>query len=221
MTANDPAHLDRLGRLVAPVPLLDLASTLCRWLHDAHEAAAGLQPLRRNSSRGGWHNNTSFGTDRYQFLLNTADSLTAELPDLEVDSAFQSILLKLDQAAIYQMQSASGPRGSLSDASDLRRELLTPGGDPSLISRRDLWLGNRQLVFLVWSGTEEHGLTSAWAGRGELNDNYIDWDWLVSLLDIAEQRVPQPRTATPLDPTIFDVPQPELPIKPRSQRQSG
>lgn len=225
MAENDPAHLDRLGHLVRPAPLADFAATLCRWLQDAHEAAAELQPHRRGNHRGGWSNNTSFGTDRYQYLLATAESLTNELPNLEVDSSFQSVLLKFPKAGVYQMQVASGPNGSLAQASDLRRELLTPNGDLTLISRRDIWLGDRQLLFLIWSGTEDVGLTGAWIGQGELYENHIDWDWKINLLEVAEGGrfgpVAVPKQAGPLDPTIFDVPEPALPIRPRFERPSG
>jgi hypothetical protein len=218
---NDPAHLDRLGSLVGPVSVVDFAATLCRWLQDAHDAAAELQPHRRGNHRGGWSNNTSFGTDRYQYLLGTAGSLTNDLDGLEVDSAFQSVLLKLPDVGVYQMQVASGPDGSIAQASDLRRDLLTTNGDPGLLSRREIWLGDRQLLFLIWSGTEDAGLTGAWIGQGELYANHIDWDWKVNLLEIAEGDrfgpVAVPSHAGPLDPTIFDVPEPVLPIRPRSR----
>ncbi|OLF06836.1 hypothetical protein BLA60_30290 [Actinophytocola xinjiangensis] len=225
MAENDPAHLDLLGRLVRPAPLADFAATLCRWLQDAHDAAAELQLHRRSNHRGGWSNNTSFGTDRYQYLLATAASLANDLPGLEVDSAFQSVLLKLPDAGVYQMQVASGPDGSLAQASDLRRDLLTTSGDPGLLSRRDIWLGQRQLLFLIWSGTEDAGLTGAWIGQGELYDNHIDWDWKANLVEVADSGqvgpVPAPRRAGQLDPTIFDVPEPVLPIRPRSHRPAG
>ncbi|MCT2581659.1 hypothetical protein [Actinophytocola gossypii] len=223
MAENDPAHLDRLGELVRPVPLADFATTLCRWLRDAHEAAADVQAQRRSNHRGGWSNNTSFGTDRYQYLLNTANSLDTELPGLVVDSAFQSVLLKFARFGVYQMQLPTGPRGSIGDASDLRRDLLTTSGDPGLLSRRDVWLADRQLLFLGWAGNEDDGLTGAWVGQGELYENRVEWEWLLDLLAIADDvgagPVPEPRRSAPLDPTIFDVPEPVVPIRPRLDRE--
>jgi hypothetical protein len=209
--------VDRLAHLIEPVSLLDFTSAICRWLQDAHESAAELEQSRRNGPRGSWQNNTSFGVDRYQFLLHTAGSLTAELPDLQVDSAFQSILLKLPRVGVYQLQVPAGPYGSLGDTSELRRELLTGADDHGLISRPDIWFGGRERLFLVWNGSEEHGLTGAWAGQGEMLEKRIDWDWLVSLQDLTSS-VGVPRQTGPLDPTIFDLPEPTLPIRPRDPK---
>jgi hypothetical protein len=209
--------VDPLARLIEPVPLLEFTSAICRWLQDAHEAAAELQQSRRNGSRGSWQNNTSFGVDRYQFLLSTAGSLTAELPDLQVDSAFQSVLLKLPKVGIYQLQVPAGPYGSLGDTSELRRELLTGADDHGLISRPDIWFGGRERLFLVWNGGEEHGLTGAWAGQGEMLEKRIDWEWCVSLQDLTSS-AGVPRQTGPLDPTIFDLPEPMLPIRPRDPK---
>lgn len=207
--------MDRLAHLIAPVPLLDFTSAVTRWLQDAHEAAAELQHLRRGGTRGGWHNNTSFGTDRYQYLRNTAESLTAELADLEVDSSFQSVLLKLPRVGIYQFQVPGGPYGSLGDTSELRRDLFSGGEDQGLLSRSDLWFGGRERLFVVWTGAEEHGLTGVWAGQGEMLENRMDWAWCVSLRDVTGAVEPSHRTG-PLDPTIFDLPEPALPIRPRA-----
>jgi hypothetical protein len=214
--------VDRLAHLIEPVPLLDFTTAVCRWLQDAHDVAADLQRSRRDGPRGSWGNNTSFGVDRYQFLLSTAGSLTAELPDLQVDSAFQSVLLKLPRVGIYQLHVPAGPYGSLGDTSELRRELLTGTDDHGLISRPEIWFGGRERLFLVWNGTEEHGLTGAWAGQGEMLEKRIDWDWLVSLQDLTSA-VGVPRQTGPLDPTIFDLPEPTLPIRPRESdgRRSG
>lgn len=209
--------MDRLAHLIEPVPLIDFTAAICRWLQDAHESAAELQQSRRNGPRGSWQNNTSFGVDRYQFLLHTAGSLTAELPDLQVDSAFQSVLLKLPRVGVYQLQVPAGPYGSLGDTSELRRELLTGADDHGLISRPDIWFGGRERLFLVWNGSEEHGLTGAWAGQGEMLEKRIDWDWCVSLQDLTSS-AGVPRQTGPLDPTIFDLPEPSLPIRPRDPK---
>ncbi|HEX6358834.1 hypothetical protein [Actinophytocola sp.] len=210
--------MDRLAQLIEPVPLPDFTAAVSRWLQDAHDVAADLQRTRRSGPRGSWQNNTSFGVDRYQFLLTTAGSLTAELPDLQVDTAFQSVLLKLPKVGIYQLHMPAGPYGSLGDTSDLRRELLSNTGDDGLISRPEIWLAGRERLFLVWSGTEEHGLTGAWAGQGELLEKRIDWDWCVPLLDQTSS-AGTPRTTGPLDPTIFDLPEPRLPLRPRDSRE--
>lgn len=206
--------VERLANLIEPVPLLDLTTAVCRWLQDAHEAAAELQRARRGGPRGGWQNNTSFGVDRYQYLLATAGSLTAEIPDLQVDPAFQSILLKLPRVGIYQFQVPAGPYGSLGDTSELRRELLTGTDDHGLISRPEIWLGGRARLFLVWNGSEDHGLTGAWIGQGEMLEKRMDWDWLFSLQDVTGA-VGIPRQTGPLDPAIFDLPEPTLPLRPR------
>jgi hypothetical protein len=213
-------QVHRLADLIDPVPLPTFAATIREWLRDAHEAAAELQRLRRTGPRGGWHNNTSFGVDRYQYLLGTADSLTAQVADLQVDPAFQSILLKLPRVGVYQFQVPAGPYGSLGDTSELRRELLTGVDDHGLISRPEIWLGGRESLFLVWNGNEEHGLTGAWVGQGEMLEKRMDWAWLVDLDNIAEAgRIPA--QAGPLDPTIFDLPEPVPPLRPREDRRFG
>ncbi|MET0136471.1 MAG: hypothetical protein ABW215_23030 [Kibdelosporangium sp.] len=220
-TRNDPAHVDRLAALLRPVELFDFVHHICLWLQDAHEAAAELQPLRKNSHRGNWNNNTSFGTDRHQYLLNTAPSLHAFIPPMEIDPAFQSVLLKLGQVGVYQFQTAAGPYGSLADASDLRRELMTFQEDGSLFSRRESWLAGRRLLLLPWSGAEESGLTDTWAGEGVLVDNHIVWEWLVRLQDIADDAhggLGLTTTPDPVGPTLFEQPQPEIPLRPRAER---
>lgn len=206
--------MDQLTRLIDPIPAPTFVAVICQWLQDAHDAAAELQRVRLSGPRGNWNNSHSFGTDRYQFLVRTAESLTAELPDLQVESAFQTVALKLPRAGIYQMQVNGGPTGSLADVSDLRRELLN-GTDPqALFSRPDALFGDRERLALVWTGAEQHGLTGAWIGQGELVDNHIDWDWRESLLDVTAA-AGVPRQTGPLDPTIFDLAEPTLPLRPR------
>ena len=215
--------MDRLAHLIDPIPVPTFVSVICEWLQDAHDAAADLQRVRLSGPRGNWNNSHSFGTDRYQFLVRTAESLTAQLPDLQVDSAFQTVALKLPRVGIYQMQVNGGPTGSLADASDLRRELLGAGDHPGLFSRPEALFGDRQRLTLVWTGSEQHGLTGAWIGQGELIDNRIDWIWRDSLLDVTAA-AGVPRQTGPLDPTIFDLPEPTLPLRPRhsdEDRRSG
>jgi hypothetical protein len=216
--ANDPQHVDRLTSLLHPVPVLDFITTFGRWLQDAHETAASLQPARRNGPRGSWANNTSFGTDRYQFLRGSAGSLAGELPGLEVDAAFQAVLLKLPRVGMYHLLMPAGPYGSLGDASDLRRELFGAGDDLGLFSRRDALLADRKLLFLPWTGTEALGLTGLWAGQGALlpEDNHIDWQWCVDLRELGTGLAPEiPAGRLPAD--AFGLPQPMLPLRPRSE----
>ena len=215
--------MDRLAHLIEPIPLPTFTSVLCEWLQDAHETAAELQRVRLSGPRGNWENNISFGVDRYQFLVRTAQSLTAQLPDLQVETAFQTVALKLPKVGIYQMQVNGGPNGSLADASDLRRELLGAADHPGLFSRPDALFGDRQRLALVWTGNEKHGLTGAWIGQGELVDNRIDWIWRDNLLDVTGA-AGVPRQTGPLDPTIFELPEPMLPLRPRDTedgRRSG
>jgi hypothetical protein len=219
---DDPTHLDRFAALIKPVPAVEFVSTICRWLQDAHEAAAELQPIRRSNHRGNWDNNTSFGTDRHQYLLSTAESLVADLPALEVDQAFQSVLLKLERVGIYQYHAPAGPYGSIGEASDLRRELFTAEITDALFSRADAWLNHRVRLFLPWSGTEELGLTDAWIGQGLLRENHISWTWLLRLQDVLDGTALTPVGETvPLDPAAFEQVQPMLPIKPRAERPAG
>jgi hypothetical protein len=224
VTGNNWADVDRFAALIRPVPVIDFVGCVCRWLQDAHEAAAELQPLRKTHHRGNWDNNTSFGTDRYQYLLSTAQSLSSELPDLEAVPGFQSVLLRLGKVGVYQFQAPTGPHGSFSDASDLRRELFEASQRDELFSRRDAWLGGRQLLLLPWQGTEEDGLTATWVGQGTLEDNRIDWEWLIRLQDLVEDGyglfgIPGP--SEPLDPGAFEQPQPMLPIRPRTEIPSA
>lgn len=215
--ANDPQHVDHLTALLHPVPVLDFVATISSWLQDAHDAAASFQP-GRTGPRGSWRNNTSFGTDRYQYLRGTADSLIGELRGLEVDAAFQSVLLKFPRVGMYQLLMPAGPDGSLGDASDLRRELFGAGDHEGLISRRDAWLSGRELLFLPWHGSEASGLTGLWAGQGILqDDNHIDWQWCVDLREAVagpELPIPAGRPA----PDAFGLPtQPTLPLRPRAE----
>ncbi|HEY7594387.1 MAG TPA: hypothetical protein VH969_14640 [Actinophytocola sp.] len=212
--SNDPRDVERLTTLLHPLPATDFVATISAWLQDAHDAAASFQP-GRTGPRGSWRNNTSFGTDRYQFLRGTAGSLTGELPGLEVDAAFQSVLLKLPRVGMYQLLMPAGPDGSLGDASDLRRELFGAGDHEGLISRREAWLSGRELLFLPWHGTEALGLTGLWAGQGMLSDdNHIEWDWCVNLRELlAGTAVPVPRAEDAFGPAT----QPTLPLRPRSE----
>jgi hypothetical protein len=216
--ANDPQHVDVLTRLLRPVPMLDFIGTVTRWLQDAHEAAASLQPARRHGRRGSWDNNTSFGTDRYQYLRATADSLIGELPGLEIDAAFQAVMLKLPKVGMYHLLMPAGPHGSLGDASDLRRELFGAGDELGLFSRRDAWLSHRPLLFLPWHGSEALGLTGLWAGQGMLQeDNHIDWHWCVDLRELGAGLAPQ-IPAGRLAPDTFGLSsQPTLPLRPRTE----
>ena len=210
--------MDRLANLIDPVPVPTFVSTICEWLQDAHDAAADLQRVRLSGPRGNWNNPMSFGTDRYQYLVRTAGSLTAALPELQVDIAFQTVALKLPRVGIYQMQVHGGPHGSLADASDLRRELLNSRDHQALFSRPDALFGDRERLTLLWTGTEKDGLTGAWIGQGELVDNHIDWSWKESLHDVTGA-AGIPRQTGPLDPAIFELPEPMLPLRPRDPEE--
>ena len=215
--------MDRLANLIDPVPVPTFVSAICALLQDAHDAAADLQRVRLSSPRGNWNNPMSFGTDRYQFLVRTAGSLTAAIPELQVDTAFQTVALKLPKVGIYQMQVHGGPLGSLADASDLRRELLNSRDHQALFSRPDALFGDRERLTLLWTGSERDGLTGAWIGQGELVDNHIDWSWRESLHDVTGA-AGIPRQTGPLDPAIFELSEPTLDLRPRESgeaQQSG
>src|SRR3954464_10277597 len=154
-------NVDRLAALVHPVSLTDFVATVGQWLRDAHEAAQELQPFRRQNPRGSWENNTSFGTDRYQYLLRTAASLVADLPDLEVETAYQSVLFKLPRVGVYPLSVPHGPDGPV-EARDLRRQLVEQRQEWALFDRRYAVLGERQVVLMPWSGSAQDGLTGVW-----------------------------------------------------------
>ncbi|MCE7011626.1 hypothetical protein LWC34_53760 [Kibdelosporangium philippinense] len=224
MTGNDPAHVERLAALLRPVDLLDFVLCIRRWLQEAHTEAAELQPLRKNY-RGEWGNNVSFGTDRHQYLLQQAHTLHSDIPELEADAAFQSVLLKVGRAGVYQFNAPKGPHGSLGEVSDLRRELLTSTDDMSLFGRPYAWLSGREPLLLPWSGTETDGLTGSWAGQGTLqDDNHISWAWLVDLEQLAEgsggKSTPL-ALVSPLGPTLFDESPPAIPMRPRTEQRRG
>jgi hypothetical protein len=181
-------NVDRLAALVHPVSLTDFVATVGQWLRDAHEAAQELQPFRRQNPRGSWENNTSFGTDRYQYLLRTAGSLVADLPDLEVETAYQSVLFKLPHVGVYPLSVPHGPDGPV-EARDLRRQLVEQREEWALFDRRYAVLGERQVVLMPWSGSAHDGLTGLWAGQGVLTEGRIAWDWRVQLIGA----VPGPR----------------------------
>lgn len=214
--------MDRLANLIDPVPVPTFVSAICEWLQDAHDAAADLQKVRLSGPRGNWDNPMSFGTDRYQFLVRTAGSLTAAIPELQVDKAFQTVALKLPKVGIYQMQVHGGPHGSLADASDLRRELLNSRDHQALFSRPDALFGDRERLTLLWTGSEKDGLIGAWIGQGELVDNHIDWSWKEPLHDVTGA-AGIPRQTGPLDPAIFELSEPTLDLRPREsgEEQSG
>ncbi|SER46717.1 hypothetical protein [Actinokineospora terrae] len=180
----DPA--ERFTHLISPTSVPHLTEVLARWLWDGHQAAADLQHLREDDERGTWANPVSYGTDRYQYLVNTADSLRTEVDGIEPDRGFQSLLLKLPHAAIYPLSAPSGPHGPMGTASDLRRELLGEGEpqELALLSRRELWVDGRDLVLLPWQGNEDAGLIGLWAGMGVTrkgDGTRVTWDWLVEL----------------------------------------
>ncbi|SMD26673.1 hypothetical protein [Kibdelosporangium aridum] len=224
MTGNDPAHVERLAALLRPVDLLDFVLAIRRWLQEAHEEAAELQPLRKNY-RGTWSNNVSFGTDRHQYLLQQAHTLHGDIPELDVDSSFQSVLLKVGRVGVYQFNAPKGPRQSIGEVSDLRRELLTSAEDMSLFGRPYAWLSGREPLLLPWSGTETDGLTESWAGQGRLqDDNHISWEWLVDLEELAEGSGSRPAPValvSPLGLTLFDESPPAIPMRPRTEQRRG
>ncbi|MGH3620803.1 MAG: hypothetical protein ACRDQ5_03310 [Sciscionella sp.] len=215
--------LARLAELVAPTSPTDFATILCRWLRDCHRAAERVQGARKDSVRGYWQNATSFGVDRYQYLRETAETLRSEI-GLRVSRPSRSLLLLLPNAAVYPLRMAD-PDGSVGEPSELRAELL---GDPevALFSRNDLRREGKPLLLLPWSGQQESGLTGAWAGRGTLEGNSIDWRWRIDLLELATGFDGPSTTSPPESPARggadpFDVPLPGLPTPPRPDIAKG
>ncbi|MFB9904900.1 hypothetical protein [Allokutzneria oryzae] len=210
--------LHRLATLIHPVHPAVLRGVLLQWLTDAHYEAGTLQQRREVSSRGDWVNQNSFGTDRYQFLLRTADTLVRELPDLVVARPHGSLVLNLNGAAIYQFRMENPPHG-LVRAGDFREELLSDEpadtGQLELLTGAFLHLGGRELVLLPWAGTDTGGLREAWIGSGALNaEKKIDWDWCLSF-DHLVTGSPDGPPGTHLA-TGFDGPEPKVDLRPRT-----
>ncbi|MBB5891413.1 hypothetical protein ACFFS4_31805 [Kutzneria kofuensis] len=228
MPDDDPQHRAQLARLVVPNSVHFLATVLLRWLHDAHDAARRIQPYRRDDERGEWHNNVSFGTDRYQYLVRTAKSLKSEIPELAPDFSYQSMLLKLNAAALYPFRVDDGPRGPIRSTSDLRAELLSDEDEAELelLTRKEALLGSRELILLPWAGDEGKGCTGLWAGQGVVRDNLIDWYWLIELTGEAEglggpTATTPPQPDAPDGPALFDQPPPPLRLTPRTEQPHG
>lgn len=227
MPDSDPRHHVELARLVEPNSVRFLATVLLRWLHDAHDAARSIQHYRRDNERGEWRNNVSFGTDRYQYLVHTAESLKSEIPEMTPDLGYRSMLLKLGVVALYPFR-VDDPRGPIRSTSDLRAELLSDEDDKELLlwTRKETLLGGRELVLLPWVGDEGKGCTGLWAGQGILRGNVIDWYWLTELTGEAEgfggpTATPPPRPDAPDGPALFDQPPPPLRLVPRTEQPHG
>ena len=220
MAGNDPRDLELLSELVHPVPFEELRFALLRWLQDGHEAAGRAQLVRVDEHLD-WRNDTSFGTDRYQYLVGTADAFVARYEEMTADHSYGSLLIRLPRAVIYPFRVESGPHGSVRNTSDLRFELLSESdrNELALLKRREILLGGRELLLLPWEGTEKSGLTGAWIGQGLLAGSQIDWTWLVRLDSESTGYAGQPETSP------FDAPQPVPPLRPRtgasSEEQAG
>ncbi|MBV8932095.1 MAG: hypothetical protein JOZ47_14185 [Kutzneria sp.] len=216
MAGNDVDDSARFARLIEPNSIAHLATVLLRWLQDAHDAARSVQRHRTDEERGAWDNTVSFGTDRYQFLVRTAASLTSELPELVAGDSYRSLLLKLSHVALYPFRVDEGPHSPIRAGSDLRTELLSDDSSQwSLLRRKDLLTGGRELALVPWTGTENDGCTGLWAGQGALRGNLIDWDWLVELtafcigFDVPATRAPT-MPITVEGPAAFDQASSEL-----------
>ncbi|WP_106192966.1 hypothetical protein [Umezawaea tangerina] len=217
--------------MIAPNSIGHLTDVLFRWLRDSHDAAHDLQ-LQRKDDRGDWYNDTSFGTDRYQYLVQTAKSLRDELDDLLVDRGENSLLLKLPRVAVYPFRVEAGPYKPIRNISDLRKELLSdePPSDEEtrdlhLLTRKEALVNGRELLLLPWTGSERQGCTGIWAGQGILEGSLINWGWIVSLDTAAEgggtQVHPTPLGPIPT-PDVFDGHPPSLPtLRPHPERPHG
>lgn len=176
----------RFADLVRPNAPGELATVLLDWLTDAHEEAARLQEFRAHNGRHPWANPYSYGTDRYQYLVGTASSLSRLVPDLTPDFSYRSLILKAGDAAIYPLRAkGNNPHGVMLDGSEWQRELgeASANYDGSMINRVEAIVGDREILFLPWSG--ESFLSGTWVGQGVLTPaNTISWEWLHPLSDV-------------------------------------
>ncbi|AOS61286.1 hypothetical protein [Actinoalloteichus hymeniacidonis] len=192
----------RFIELVAPVSAVRLAEALTEWLEQAHRAAGELQESRRRHWRADWSNTHSFGTDRYHYLVGTADSVAEEFDELEADHRHRSLFLVTPHSLIYQLRAKGGsPDGPLLQDGDVQQALAMPAVDPEepapgLFSPRFALTGGREVLFLLWTGSET-GLGTAWVGQGARNAREgIDWTWVHPLRDVIDSTVRE-TTATP------------------------
>ncbi|APU12525.1 hypothetical protein [Actinoalloteichus fjordicus] len=228
MVAEYRRGVSRFADLVAPVAPVRFAEALLGWLADSHTAARDLQELRRRHSKADWANTHSFGTDRYHYLVGTAEAMAEELSGVESDQSRQSLFLCTPQALIYQCRAKGGsPDEPLLQEGYVQRSLAMPDVDPAdldpgLFTPKFAVSGGREVIFLLWTGSEE-GLAEAWVGQGSRNAQHgIAWTWLHPLRDVIDGiGSAAPSTTIPDGPTQPMLDLPELDLSPRGEEAAG
>ncbi|WNV82809.1 hypothetical protein [Umezawaea sp. Da 62-37] len=176
--------------MLDPWKIKYVQESLFSWLQHSHDAAHELQASRQDEEHGDWRNDTSFVTDRYQFLVHTATSLWDRTEDLRIDPSSDPLLLKLPKVTIYPFRVAPDPHHPIPGITTLGRTLLS-GEKPSpehrnahaFLSVHQALLDDRELLLLPWTGAEGAGCTGMWAGQGQWSGDRVEWTWLVCLTD--------------------------------------
>ncbi|MET1075413.1 MAG: hypothetical protein ABWY11_22385 [Umezawaea sp.] len=193
MAENNPDDLRRLAEMLHPWETERLRNLLFSWLQRGHKVARGLQ-AERDDETGDWRNDTSFATDRYQYLMHTARSVWDPPEDLRVDPEADPFLLKFPTVTIYPFRVAPDPHHPIPGITDLGRALLARE-EPSpehhdalaLLSLQEVFMDDRDFLLLPWAGMEDPGCTGMWVGQGQLSDDgTMEWTWLVCLADGTE-----------------------------------
>ncbi|ASO18092.1 hypothetical protein FHR81_002489 [Actinoalloteichus hoggarensis] len=211
----------RFADLVAPVAPVRLAEALLSWLDDSHSAAREAQDLRRRDPRGDWANPHSFGFDRYHYLVGTAETVAEEVPGIEVDQSRQSLFLCTPRTVIYQCRAKGGsPDDPILDDGDVQRNLVLRDDDPAgvhpgLFTRKFAITGGREVILLLWTGSEA-GLADAWIGQGTRDTrNRIDWTWVHPLRDVVDGIGSAAPAMFPVGPAQQMLDLPDLDLTPR------
>lgn len=181
----------RFRELVGADLSVELAETLIDWIVEAHDVAARMNGHRYDSPRGQWNNTTSYGTDRYQYLLATAEQVAHELPRVHVSTPQNSLLLHIGaRCTIYQFHAVGNtPLGPLLNESEVQRTLA--GAEESewaLFTKAQSLLGDRELILMPWAEDADGNYSQVWVGQGTRGSGAaIEWSWLHPLRDVIDE----------------------------------
>lgn len=190
MTEHRHGH-SRFRELVGTDLCVELAETLIDWIIEAHDVATRMNDHRCDSPRGQWNDATSYGTDRYQYLLATAEQVAEALPRVHVSTPQNSLLLHIGaRCTIYQFHAPENtPFGPLLNESEVQRTLAGEE-DPrwALLTKAQSLFGDREPILMPWAEDADGNYSQVWVGQGTRGSgDGIEWSWLHPLRDIIDE----------------------------------